>query len=115
MRSFTSGGRRLAGHFQLHRGFQVPDARRFSARFSIVRGGPDLKRHLDYQRFAFDFDVEGKRTDAEHVAGGQRFIFLQRLSIQHDRIAGPQITDVVIALGIRDARVQARHGRMIEQ
>jgi len=39
----------------------------------------------------------------------QRFVFLKLRGIEHDRIAGPKITNVILAFGVGDTRVQTRN------
>ena len=97
------------GKFQIHGRRQIPQAGICIARDGFAGRRADLQRHFHYQRVVFEIYVQGKRADAQDVSVGQSFVLLQWLAIEHDRVRGPQIANVVFAFRRGNACVQTRH------
>ena len=77
----------------------------------ILLNGEKLE---DYQRALRNIDIQSEWANTQHIAGRERFVMLEFLAIEQDRIPGPQIADVKVALGVGDSGMKPRHRRMVK-
>ncbi len=56
-----------------------------------------------------------KWSNLDDVAGGERFVLFNWFAVEDDRVLRPQREEVVTLFKMLDPRLDARHGRMIEE
>src|SRR5262252_995197 len=94
---------------------QIPNSGNFATLDRIRGRRSELQRDFNDKDALNEIQIQGKWTNAQDIARGQRFVVFDLSAVEKNGIARAEIANVVVVVGEGDTGMKTRDRWMIEQ